>query len=83
MFLHLLQTLTWRPGPNLRYGRGGQGFERHGHFFSIGYHIFNRLVHLYEPVYNDWITLKFQRTMPHVNAESVALLSEDHKFTCP
>ena len=75
--------MTWRPGPPLQYGMGLQGFERNGHIFSFGYFLAHRLVHLYEPVYNDWITLNFPRTLPNIKAQSTALLSEDHHFRCP
>ena len=78
-----VKTMTWRTGPPLRYGKGGQGFERDGHFFSFDWNIVSQLVYVYEPVHNDWITLKLQRAMPNIKAESIALLTEDHQFTCP
>ena len=81
---HLIsQTMTWRSGPPLRNAKGTRGFELEGHFFRFHYKLITGLVHVYEPVYNDWITIKLSRQMPNINGESIALLPNHHQLTCP
>ena len=75
--------MIWREGPDLKYGRGSRGLTIDGHFFHPNSRLLDG-VNLYEPIYNDWIVLKFNRSLPDLHVgDNILPMSEGHGYTCP